>query len=292
MNTEIKYLPVTLLSSYLYCPRKVFLEKVLFLKEKPKVTLLLGHIKHDIHDKFNKVEEDLVVSLKKDSTRQAVLKSYNKKYLQISKEVLLKNRNELSSFGFSLSEAFKKIWFVFKAESSIKAENVFKFMTKTSLIGSSLWEKLQPKILSEYKISSEKYKLRGIIDQVLIYPDRIIPLELKSGSTPKETPWNNHKIQLASYLLIVSDFLKKEINTGFIKYIDANSNFKVTLNPFLKQKVLNTIDLVFNLLNSKTPPQRVSHIKKCESCGLKDVCYNDDKINELILLKTNQNQKI
>ena len=56
---------VTMLSSYLYCPRKLFLQQVLALEEPPKESLVLGSLRHEIYDSINQSEEKIVSSVGK-----------------------------------------------------------------------------------------------------------------------------------------------------------------------------------------------------------------------------------
>lgn len=58
-------IPVSLLSTYLYCPRKLFLQEVLLLEEPPKDIVVMGSIRHETHDLINKKEEEIVTSIKK-----------------------------------------------------------------------------------------------------------------------------------------------------------------------------------------------------------------------------------
>ena len=44
---------VSMLSSYIYCPRKLFLQKVLAVEEPPKESLVLGTLRHEIYDFIN-----------------------------------------------------------------------------------------------------------------------------------------------------------------------------------------------------------------------------------------------
>ena len=56
---------VSMLSSYLYCPRKLFLQQVLAVEEPPKESLVLGSLRHEIYDFINQSEEKIVTSITK-----------------------------------------------------------------------------------------------------------------------------------------------------------------------------------------------------------------------------------
>ena len=59
---------VSLLSSYLYCSTKLFLEKVLLLEEPPKESIVMGSVRHETYDSINKKEEEIVTSITKKAT--------------------------------------------------------------------------------------------------------------------------------------------------------------------------------------------------------------------------------
>ncbi|MBU1704594.1 MAG: hypothetical protein KJ922_04465, partial [Nanoarchaeota archaeon] len=67
---------VTSLSSYLYCQRKLFLERVLGLFELPKAALIKGTVRHETYDLINKGEEALVRSI----TKLILFEELNAKY--------------------------------------------------------------------------------------------------------------------------------------------------------------------------------------------------------------------
>ena len=51
---------VSMLSTYLYCPRMLFLQKVLAVEEPPKESIVLGSLRHEIYDFINKSEQKIV----------------------------------------------------------------------------------------------------------------------------------------------------------------------------------------------------------------------------------------
>ena len=67
---------VSMLSTYLYCSRLLFLQKVLELEEVPKDVVVLGSIKHEAFDLINKKEENLVESIKKPADFMYLLQLY------------------------------------------------------------------------------------------------------------------------------------------------------------------------------------------------------------------------
>ena len=209
-------LSVTTLSLYLYCPRKLFLEKVLKLVEPPKQSLVLGSIRHDIFDSINKSEQLLVSSIKEYLALEKIHENYKKKYSNIAKEEILKKTSELREFELKPTDVFRQIWPGIMNEAQIRSHNTFSFMDRNQVFGEQLWELITPKILSELSVSSTALGLKGIVDRIEVHGDLYIPLELKTGSLPRTGMWPGHRIQIAAYMLLLQETLNKTIQEGFV----------------------------------------------------------------------------
>lgn len=72
-----------MLTTYLFCPRKLFLEQVLALKEPPKESTVLGSLRHEIYDSINKSEEKIVTSIAKKMSYNQTLDIYKTIYSKI-----------------------------------------------------------------------------------------------------------------------------------------------------------------------------------------------------------------
>ncbi len=273
---------VTLLSSYLYCSRKLFLERVLKLKEPPKESLVMGAIRHEAYDSINNEEEDLAKSITKRTSLEDIKSLYKKKYLSVLRKVIANNRKRLEEVNIGILQAYKRSYPFIMEESSLRAENIFNFIEKNNVFGDELWEKLTPKIISELRIESDELKLKGIIDQIYVYDDHYIPFELKTGRTPQDGVWPSHRIQLAAYSMLLMEKFNKEINEGFVFYLDTKQKRRIAINPFMIEEVKETVNKVIELLESKELPDFCDNENKCRKCGLKDTCYDDEKVNGLL----------
>jgi CRISPR/Cas system-associated exonuclease Cas4 (RecB family) len=80
---------VSMLSSYTYCKRKLFLQYVLNLVEPEKEAMVKGSIRHETYDKINKIEENIVKSITSDDN----LKTLYTKYLNVYSQLLRKTIN-------------------------------------------------------------------------------------------------------------------------------------------------------------------------------------------------------
>ncbi len=277
---------VTLLSSYMYCARKLFLEKVLGIKsEIPKEALVKGSIRHQIYEKINCAEEKLAKSIG-DKEPGAILDKYKYTYLGILKETIMKNRGNLKSIGIPLTDFFSQLKPLIIAEAEYRANRIAKFISETGFLGDELWENITPKVKPEYRISSETLGLRGIIDELEVYDSSLVPIELKTGKAPAEGVWPGHKIQAGAYALLIEDSFGTPVRSAVVRYLDTNVSREITINPFLRQEIKELIDKVNKLLKSGKIPDFPSNENKCNACDLKDICFNKPELEEKIMVKT------
>ncbi len=280
---------VTTLSSYMYCPRKLYLQYVLKLAEPPKEALLKGSIRHKTYENINLAEEELVKSIKMGATLKDLEGSYHQKYREILLQVIKQNKEELSQFSILPQDLFKNVWPLILSESETRASMVYNFILKYKVFGEELWEKLTPKIESELRIESEKLGLKGIIDQIEIYSKGFVPVELKTGKSPREGVWPGHKIQLIAYALLLEEKFNTEIKEGFVNYLDSKEKRHIAINPFMRIEVRQLIEKANSLLNSDKMPDFEKNQNKCINCGLKEDCYDEKKLKTLL---ENKKQKV
>ena len=276
---------VSLLSAYLYCSRKLFLQQVLMLEEPPKESLVLGSIRHETYDLINKKEEDIVTSIREKLALVKIQDLYKKEYLAILKKVIKNNRNQIDDAGLGILEAYNKSFSFIAEESCVRANNIFNFIEANNIFGYELWQKLTPKIISELRIESESLKLKGIVDQVHVYSDGYVPFELKTGSMPREGVWPSHRIQIAAYSLLLQEKFSIPIKEGFVVYLDTRQKRHITINPFMKEEVKQLVNEVIALLEKKELPDFCNNENKCVKCGLKRTCYNEEEVNNLLKVK-------
>jgi len=266
-------LSVTTLSGYLYCPRKLFLERVLKLRKPPKAVLVKGSIRHNIYDEINKKEKPLVQSVEKGAEFENIFRRYRQTYFNIIKEVIQESKEDLKAVDIKTKQILKEVWPIFTREANTRVKNVYDFSLKNKIYGKELWNKLTPKIRSEYWISSSKLKLRGIVDKIEDYGDKLVPFELKTGKMPYKGVWPGHEIQIGTYILLLNEKGNK-IKTGFIEYLDADETRQVRMNPFLRDEIFEIRDKSEELLKSNKLPPIIDNKNKCVSCALKDKCYS------------------
>ncbi|MAE42600.1 CRISPR-associated protein Cas4 [Candidatus Woesearchaeota archaeon] len=273
---------VSMLSSYLYCARKLFLQKVLEFEEPPKESLVLGSIRHEVYDYINKKEEQIVSSILEKTDHNSLKDLYKKSYVQKVREVVIKNKPRMRQVNLGIVDAFKRTWPYIMNEAEIRAENIFSFIQENNVYGKELWEKLTPKILSEMRIESEKLQLRGIIDKVEVYEDGYVPIELKTGKMPREGMWPGHRIQITAYALMLEEKFNVPIKEGFVHYLDVQEKRHLAMNPFMKEEIISLVKEIQALLQKNNIPEYCENKNKCVNCGLKEQCFNEKEMNTLI----------
>ncbi|MFH1642339.1 MAG: CRISPR-associated protein Cas4 [Nanoarchaeota archaeon] len=275
-------LSVTMLSGYMYCPRKLYLERVLGLYEPPKEALVRGSIRHETYDLINKNEERIVKSIESPEGIKEIFSYEYQKFLRLA---ILKNKDGLRKFDLQLGQVFKETLPLLMAEVVNRSINISNFIKEHNIFGVELWEKLTPKIKSEFRVTSEKLGIKGIIDQIEVYETGMVPIELKTGKAPKEGVWPGHKIQIAAYALLLEEFNNKEVKEGFVTYLDTQERRHIPINAFLRLEVQELIDKVNDLLHSRDLPDYCASENKCNVCGLKNDCYNKLKMDKLLKSK-------
>jgi CRISPR-associated protein Cas4 len=276
----------TQLSSYLYCPRKLFISDVLLVKALPKEALVKGTVYHYAHELLNKSDEKIVLSVSSDNY-QDIFDIYRRHYSRFLRNAIIKYKSELKEFGIQMMALFKEYWPHFEEEAKERALVLSKFISAHKIFGKALWEKLTPKIISEKYFRSEKLGLSGVIDVIEVHDNILhVPVELKTGKFPDKGMWDGHKIQLAAYMLLLED---AGLTTGeaVIKYKGSDKRV-LSMNTFLRQEVLDLIHKTSGVLGLLEPPGYVDNKNKCKSCQYKDTCYDESRMKELVSCAENR----
>src|SRR3989344_6488621 len=119
---------VSMLSAYIYCKRKLFLEYVLGLFEPEKEALVKGTIRHDTYDQVNKVEEEIVIGITEKDTLETIYRRYLTTYSALLRMAITKNKYRLQSVKLPLINAYEQIIPFFRQESEIRAMNIYNFI--------------------------------------------------------------------------------------------------------------------------------------------------------------------
>lgn len=266
---------VTFLSSYLYCPRKLYFEQVLKIIKIPKEAIVKGAIRHETYEGINKAEESLVSLIKEEHTYEDIFNEYKKAYTKILTNVITKNTGLLKEAKLDFDQILNKTLPLILAEAEVRSKNVNFFSKKHKLYGKELWLKLTPKILSEVRVESETLGLKGVIDEIQRYENEFVPVELKTGKAPNTGVWEGHKVQIGAYMMLLLEKNSLKVKEGIVKYLDFGIERQIVLDPFLKKEIIELASKVRKLLSQKTLPPKTEQKNKCTACQLHEECGNN-----------------
>lgn len=252
---------VSILSSYSFCPRSVYLSEVLGLEPDSLAEMQKGVFGQDVRKRLIEKQiallgdvgdiPSLISSLREELER--IFESIHGNYPLVSSEEAAKVKSEVVTDLGAFSERLSYI------AEDIGLDKALRKMTPWKV---------------DYPVSSEKLGLCGRIDKVMkesIY----YPVEIKTCSPP-ESVWDGDRLQVCAYgLLLEEDLaLKKRIPYGFVEYARIPEMRPVMYTDSLRKSVKDTRDNVCALLEGIVPdicPH--GNGRKCESCGYSKRCY-------------------
>jgi CRISPR-associated exonuclease Cas4 len=120
-------------------------------------------------------------------------------------------------------------------------------------------------------LSSATYPLVGKPDYVVQTPDgRPIPIELKLNVHDASIPYENHKVQVAAYCLILEDYFEQPPTHGILRY--ADNEFTIEYTPALRKKVIRLLSEMERCSERQPPPLANQRVNKCRACTFQAVC--------------------
>lgn len=263
-----KILSVTDLTSWLYCPRKLYFTKIKKFKQPLNKLMIIGKLKHNILEEFSKTEKQLITQIEKDYDRLELFLIYENFLKRIANQVFLKNNKLIEAFRVNRAEIFKKVLEDFSEDIKIRIDSI-KQGVSNGFLGEELWEKILPKYISELRVESSSLGLRGRIDRVEVNKENntIFPYELKTRAGKY---YYSDEIQLTAYAMLLQEFYNQPIEYGIIE--SGGKKEKLKIKQENKDKVLEIAEKIRNLTED-TPPQLPSNFNKCKNCGFKKYCF-------------------
>lgn len=122
---------------------------------------------------------------------------------------------------------------------------------------------------SSKMLSSQKYGLRGRPDYILKKEEGLVPVEIKTGRTPKG-PLFSHIMQLASYCLLVEENYNSQPPYGIIKY--STIEHEIEYDEDLKKILISKLDDMRELLKSGKAHRNHNRESKCRFCSRREIC--------------------
>lgn len=164
-----------------------------------------------------------------------------------------------------------------KEENRFKVQKGREVHKKKALINKSYMRKKLGVVekKSNVYLSSARYQLRGIIDEVLTFPDSTMaPLDFKYAEY-KQVSYKTHKIQALCYCLLIEDNFQTKSDKAFIVYT-RSKNKLIDLSFTSKDRgdLINQIKEVIKIIVTGYYPKKTRSTKRCLDCCYKNICDN------------------
>ena len=267
-------LSVTDLSSYIYCPRKFYLQKIKGIRLPPTKPMIEGLIRHEVVEKFANNEKDIILNFTQKLKKRDIINSFQKFLDNLNEIIIEKYRPRINQHAISPRELIKKINAQMQNEFSLRADSISNTMDK-GFLSHELWTNLKPKYFSEMRLVSENLGLKGRADRVMIADETIIPFELKTRPTEKIYP--SDEIQLTAYAMLLEEKFNQPIPLAILE--SGNIKHELTITQENKEKVKDLINEINDLIRKSTSqtgyrpnPKFPSSFAKCQICDLEEEC--------------------
>jgi CRISPR-associated protein Cas4 len=263
---------ISTLNEYTFCPRSVYLSKVLNIRPELSPKRAKGIVGHAIRKELSLRQSKLLGDLEEKVKSADELEILLLKELDhILRDVPYIYKDKLE--GINLQRCITEIRPELLNEIKLISEKL-NFMIDEFGIDEAL--KLITPWKVEFSIKSEKLKFSGRIDKVMKEKTGYVPIEIKTGN-PSESVWEGDRLQICAYAILLEDKfrLRRKIPLGYVEYTQIQEKRPVMTTEQLRRRVIYVRDEILEMLKEKKIPEICSHGsgKKCESCGFKEVCY-------------------
>lgn len=122
-------------------------------------------------------------------------------------------------------------------------------------------------------MASEKYHLKGIVDEVLFLNDgTCAPLDYKFAEY-RERVFQTHKVQSVIYGLLIRENYQKEVKKGYLCYVRGRNLLKeVVFEDRDFQKAIGIINEILEVIQRGYYPKETKYRARCVDCCYKNIC--------------------
>ncbi|MDR0676209.1 MAG: CRISPR-associated protein Cas4 [Elusimicrobiota bacterium] len=122
-------------------------------------------------------------------------------------------------------------------------------------------------------LKSEKYNVRGEIDEVLFLKDgTLAPLDYKFAEY-KNKIFETYNIQIVIYAILIKENYQKDVRKGFICYTRSNSLLKeIEITDKSIEKVKEILRQMVLIIQKGLFPKKTGSKLKCIDCCYKNIC--------------------
>ncbi|MCL5963439.1 MAG: Dna2/Cas4 domain-containing protein [Candidatus Thermoplasmatota archaeon] len=115
----------------------------------------------------------------------------------------------------------------------------------------------------------KKYPVSGRPDYVVYNDNKYIPVEIKTGRTPRG-PLYSHIAQLIVYCMLIEDIYNIKPDYGIIKYPEKSIPIQYT--DAWRDRILQSVSTMDNIKKSGVTHRNHRNINKCRYCSRNSIC--------------------
>lgn len=122
-------------------------------------------------------------------------------------------------------------------------------------------------------LSSGKYRLRGVVDEVLFLEDgTLAPLDYKFAEY-KEKLFNTYRYQSILYALLIKENYDKEVNRGYICYTRSKNLIReIRFSDKDFKMGVKLVDEILEIIDKGYYPKKTRYLTKCIDCCYRNIC--------------------
>ncbi len=185
-------------------------------------------------------------------------------YFRMMDKVKPNELHAVKEIYLSLRKGFDEEWAFERYKQAFGEEEKFKRALESFKLSPSL-NQLRP-LDWEIRLVSERMRLRGILDELVSFNGRSLPLVL-SLKSPEEGVWFKDRIKLTAFCMLLN------VNAGFVYHCFDGELRNVKVGRRDKYYVLKLVERVIRLKKGFLPEGREG--KFCERCEYRDACRSE-----------------
>jgi CRISPR-associated exonuclease Cas4 len=122
-------------------------------------------------------------------------------------------------------------------------------------------------------MSSEKYHVKGIVDEVLFLEDgTCAPMDYKFAEY-RNWVFNTHRVQSAIYGVLIKENYRKEVKRGYICYVRSKNLLKeIVFRDKDFEEAIEIINEILEIIQRGYYPKRTNYLARCIDCCYKNIC--------------------
>jgi len=252
------------LNQYTFCPRSIYLSKVLKIRASPTEGQTKGLLGHAVRKELSLRQVKLLEKIQHPDELEILLLQELEQIIQDFPHIY---RDMLKGLDYEN--------FIPDIKSELLSE-IGVIGTKLGIMLEEIGIKKALKLVTpwkvEYYIKSDTIGITGRVDKIML-DNTYVPVEIKTGQAA-DGVWEGDRLQTCAYAMLLEDKfkLKEPIPYGFVEYTRIQERRPVLTTEKLRREVINTRDSIMEILQGKIP-EICQHERKCGSCGYRGRCY-------------------